>query len=143
MRNVTDVSGTDEGGPATSTPLASIERLFSVARPEAVFSEPQTVGDTVFITASEVRVSMGLGFGSGSGTDAEGKTKGGGTGGGGGGGSRARPVAVIAIGPSGVRITPVVDVSRLALTALSTLGTLLVLRSLRRRPRRLPLKEPA
>jgi uncharacterized spore protein YtfJ len=141
MRNTTEIPAGREdlaatGMTATNTPLASIERLFAVARPEAVFSEPKTVGDSVLITASEVRVSMGLGFGGGTGTATDGKTQGGGSGGGGGGGSKARPVAVIAVGPAGVRITPIIDVSRLALTALSTMGTLLVLRSLRRGSRR-------
>lgn len=42
-------------------------------------------------------------------------------------GSAGRPVAVISIGPQGVRVEPVVDVTKLGLTALMTIGSLLML----------------
>ena len=90
-----------------------LKRLFAVAEPGAVYSAPVTVGDQTVITASEVSIGMGLGFGSGSGSSQEGA--GGGGGGGGGGGSMGRPVAVIAIGPQGVRVEPVVDPTKIAL----------------------------
>lgn len=38
-----------------------IDRLFSVARPGAVFGEPVTAGEHTVITASEVTVSLGFG----------------------------------------------------------------------------------
>ena len=44
--------------------------------------------------------------------------EGAGGGGGGGGGAMARPVAVIVMGPDGVRVKPVLDVTKLAVTAL-------------------------
>ena len=45
-----------------------------------------------------------------------------GGGGGGGAGAMARPVAVIVVGPDGVRVKPVLDTTKLALTALGVFG---------------------
>lgn len=112
-----------------------MEKLFSVADSSAVFGEPVTQGDYTLITASEVSVgagyAFGLGGGSGSGpsdeADAEGEKAEGtgmGGGGGGGGGSMARPVAVISVGPSGVRVEPVVDPTKIALAFFTALGAM-------------------
>jgi uncharacterized spore protein YtfJ len=115
-----------------------MEKLFDVARPGAVFSQPTTAGDRTVITASEVRVGMGFGYGGGGGTgpaDEEGgeAQSGVGGGGGGGGGSAGRPVAVISIGPEGVRVEPVVDVTKISLAMFTTLGSMfLMLRNMRR-----------
>ncbi|HEX6123050.1 MAG TPA: spore germination protein GerW family protein, partial [Ktedonobacterales bacterium] len=106
--------------------------------PGAVYSTPITAHDQTLITASEVTIGMGMGFGSGTSTGPESTSgaersltsKGGG--GGGGGRSNARPVAIISVNPAGVRIQPIIDVNRLALTATSTLGALLILRAVRR-----------
>ncbi|MCL4561015.1 MAG: hypothetical protein M1281_10410, partial [Chloroflexi bacterium] len=62
----------------------------------------------------------------------------GGAGGGGGGGGRtfSRPVAVIVITPEDVIVSPVVDITKIALAALTTFGFMLgVLRGMGRRPR--------
>jgi uncharacterized spore protein YtfJ len=48
--------------------------------------------------------------------------EGAGGGGGGGGGSMGRPVAVIVVGPDGVEVKPVIDLTKLALTALGVFG---------------------
>jgi uncharacterized spore protein YtfJ len=119
-----------------------IERLFDVAQPGAVFGEPVTVGEHTVITASEVKVGMGFGFGSGGGTGtepAEGETAdedevqgeesgtGFGVGGGGGGVSGGRPVAVISVGPEGVRVEPVVDATKIALATFTTLGSMFMM----------------
>src|SRR5687768_13292529 len=93
-----------------TTALAAISKLFDVYQPGVVFSEPHTVGDHTVITASEVHVGMGLGFGRGSGSG--GTESGEGRGGGGGGGSAGRPVAAIIIGPKGVQVEPIVDVTK-------------------------------
>jgi uncharacterized spore protein YtfJ len=120
--------------------LAVLDRLLTVAEPGAVFGEPVTGGDYTVITASEVSVGLGFGYGSGGGTgpsaDKAGEaiptTKqtmvaaGYGGGGGGGGGAMARPVAVISIGPDGVRIKPVVDQTKITLALLTTLGGMLI-----------------
>jgi uncharacterized spore protein YtfJ len=102
-------------------------KLADVADPARVFSAPVVVGEFTIITASEVGAGLGFGYGGGGGGDvrAEPDSKqanGFGMGGGGGGGSMARPVAVIAIGPDGVRVEPVVDVSKIALTLFTTIG---------------------
>ena len=47
-------------------------------------------------------------------------------GGGGGGFSMARPVAVISVGPEGVRVEPIVDVTKLGLAFLTLLGSMLM-----------------
>jgi uncharacterized spore protein YtfJ len=45
-----------------------------------------------------------------------------GGGGGGGGGAMARPVAAIVVGPDGVYVRPVLDFTKLAITALGAFG---------------------
>ncbi len=114
-----------------------VEKLFAVAQPGAVYSEPVTVGEYTVITASEVKVGMGFGFGGGSASGiepAEGEAKsekeprdegeGVGFGGGGGGVSGGRPVAVISIGSEGVQVEPVVDPTKIALALFTTLGSM-------------------
>jgi uncharacterized spore protein YtfJ len=110
-----------------------IGRLVDVAKPSAVFSEPVEVGELKVITASEVSVSMGVGFGYGSGPsedveedNADQMAMGGG--GGGGGYSGARAVAVITVGPGGVKIDPVFDLTKVALAFLTMVGALLMMR---------------
>ena len=128
-----------------------VEKLFAVAQPGAVFGEPVTVGEHTVITASEVRVGMGFGFGGGGtpGTElAEGKMEseekaqdersvaGIGGGCGGGGASGGRPVAAIVIGPDGVRIDPIMDVTKVALAFFTTLGSMaFMLRKMRKAAR--------
>ena len=51
----------------------------------------------------------------------------GGSGIGGGGGSAGRPVAAIIIGPEGVRVEPVVDVTKIALAVFTTAGAMLLM----------------
>lgn len=113
-----------------------MEKLFAVAQPGAVYSEPVTSGEFTVITASEVTVAAGFGYGIGSGTSsepAEGEAatgeeaRGLGGGGGGGGVSAARPVATISIGPRGVRVEPVVDVTKIGLALFTTLGAMLMM----------------
>ena len=52
---------------------------------------------------------------------------GGGSGIGGGGGSAGRPVATIIIGPEGVQVEPVVDVTKIALAVFTTAGAMLLM----------------
>jgi uncharacterized spore protein YtfJ len=111
---------------------ALVQKLFDVARPEAVFGEPLTVGEQVVITASEVNVAMGMGFGGGIGSTpqpdveppSEGEDLGGGSGGGAGGASFARPVAAIVVSPQGVWVEPIVDVTKLGLALFTMLGAM-------------------
>jgi uncharacterized spore protein YtfJ len=103
-----------------------------------VYGEPATIGDHTVITASEVKVGMGFGFGGGGapgveGAGAEAETEGAeavagfGSGGGGGGVSGGRPVAAISVGPNGVRVDPVVDVTKIALALFTTLGAMFMM----------------
>ncbi len=103
-----------------------IGRLFVVAEPGAVFSEPVKAGDYTVITASEVTIGMGVGFGSGGGTDEEGKSEGAGGGGGGGGYSMGRPVATISVGPNGVMFQPIVDVTKLGIAFFTAVGAMFI-----------------
>jgi uncharacterized spore protein YtfJ len=136
-----------------------VEKLFEVAQPEAVFSEPVTAGEYTVITASEVSVGMGFGYGIGGGTapeeaaeeasgegeapDAEeveaevGEASGFGGGGGGGGFSMGRPVAVISVGPGGVHVEPVRDVTKIGLALLTTAGAMLIMLGKMRKASRL------
>lgn len=98
----------------------------------AVFSSPETVGDRTYITASAVQKMGGFGFGGGGGGGGEygtGSTSSTGRGGGAGGGgsSEGRPVAIIEIGPDGVQIKPVLDFTKIGLTAIAAALTILKL----------------
>ena len=129
---------------------ALVEKLFEVAQPSAVYGEPVTVGDYTVITASEVKVGMGYGFGAGeaSGTESAGGAEAGeevlaqeaetgfGVGGGGGGVSGSRPVAAISIGPEGVCVQPVVDVTKIALAFFTAFGAMFMMLNRMRRASR-------
>jgi uncharacterized spore protein YtfJ len=116
-------------------------------------------GDRTIITAAEIHTGMGFGYGlatgaigrEGRGTESEVKARAvswgrgrrhrgeaGPRGGGGGGGQAAgRPVAVITIDPDGVHVQPVLDRSKIVLTALTALGSIgLTLIRLRRAGKR-------
>ncbi len=122
-----------------------VEKLFTVAKPDAVYSQAVTANDYTVITAAEVSVSMGFGYGSGGGTnpvpiesnsanktnpqEQENEINNSGSGGGGGGGGLAvgRPVAVISIGPQGVQVEPVIDITKIALALFAMLGSMLIM----------------
>src|SRR5689334_15802517 len=82
----------------------------SAAKPGVVFSPPVESNGYTVITASEVMGGGGFGMGAGGATHEAGGT---GSGAGGGGGAVSRPVAVISIGPNGVEVKPIVDVTKL------------------------------
>ncbi len=90
-----------------------LQRLFGDAAPGTVFSAPQPMGDDVVITAAAWERAGGFGFGGGSGRDDEG-----GGGAGGGGVSQGRPVAVIRITRSRVEVTPLLDLTKVAVTVV-------------------------
>ncbi|GJM39974.1 MAG: hypothetical protein DHS20C20_02560 [Ardenticatenaceae bacterium] len=107
-----------------------IGKLFDVTRPDAVYAQPVTVGDYTIINASEYMAGMGVGYGGGGG-NAPGEVEEGGEnaagfggGGGGGGSTMARPVATIIVGPNGVRVEPVVDATKIAITMFTALGAM-------------------
>jgi uncharacterized spore protein YtfJ len=139
--------------------LDLLDKLIATARPNAVFGHPVTGGDYTVISASEVSCGLGLGFGGGgapddepaddkialegelpdglearldgtpNGTSSRPTMSGYGSGGGGGGFSAARPVAAISIGPDGVHVEPVVDVTKIGLALFTTLGAMALMLS--------------
>lgn len=119
METVEDQKGTNE----------LIGKLFDVTRPDAVFSQPVTVGDHTIINASEYTAGMGVGYGGGGGTgpaagEETNEASGYGGGGGGGGTTMARPVATIIVSPDGVRVEPIVDATKIAVTMFTALGAM-------------------
>jgi uncharacterized spore protein YtfJ len=118
----------------------TMDRFLATASVEAVYGEPVQNGDTTIIPCAEVLAGMGFGLGFGMGGDKakEGdKTDfGSGSGGGGGGRTFSRPVAVIVASPNGVRVEPVIDVTKIALAALTAGGFMvsMVARMMRAQP---------
>ena len=122
-----------------------MEKLYTVANPKAVFSEPVEAGEYKVITATELHLMMGFGYGGGGGVgndpageeeDAEPISIGYGGGGGGGGTAAARPVAAIEIGPHGVRVEPIVDPTKIAIAFFTTLISIFAMGSRMKRARR-------
>jgi hypothetical protein len=97
---------------------------------EGAVGPTTVVGDHTVIPLIETFASGGFGGGTGGGTEGDG-----GGGGGGGGVGRSRTVAVAIAGPDGVKIRPVIDVTGLALPAVSAVAALLLGRGRRRRRR--------
>jgi len=123
---------------------AVLTELVSVASADRVYSEPVVAGDRTIITAAEIQTGMGFGYGLAAGRSAwwgRGRRDlgdGGPRGGGGGGGQAAgRPVAVVTIETDGVHVQPVLDRTKIVLTALTAFGAIgLTLIRLRRAGRR-------
>lgn len=133
-------------GQAHERAAKVLAELISVASADKVYREPVVAGDRTIITAAEIRTGMGFGYGlSTGGTGRAGRVTGsdararagssggrqrdssdGGPRGGGGGGGRAvgRPVAVVTIDHDGVTVQPVLDRTRIILTALTALGAI-------------------
>lgn len=112
MSATTDTEQSSPMGPEQGAAL--IDTIMAAAQPGAVFGAPVAAGDSIIITASEVAGGGGFGFGQGHAPEA-----GTGGGGGGGGGAMGRPVAVIIIGPTGARVEPIVDVTKIALAGIT------------------------
>jgi uncharacterized spore protein YtfJ len=131
----------------TAARSEALQKLLSGADSGRVFGQPVSSGGYTVIPAAEIASGGGFGSGVGFGGARRGMTavagesqpaaetgglpavaaalpapEGAGGGGGGGGGAMGRPVAVIVIGPDGVNVKPVVDVTKLALTAIGAWG---------------------
>ena len=110
------------GRPMTATVEQTLSKIFEATHVSAVFGQPVERGETTIIPCSEIFVSVGMGGGMGTGpAQKEGETTGG-EGIGGGGGARGRPVAAIVVTPAGVRVEPIVDVTKVALAGATTAG---------------------
>jgi uncharacterized spore protein YtfJ len=113
-------AGTEQGEEIHERVAAGLDKLLNVSA-DRVFREPVRVGDTVVIPAAAIMFGGGFGFGG----DHENNG-----GGGGGGWNDGRPVAVIEAGPAGVRVRPIVDLTRIGLTIVA--AALTVWRATRR-----------
>jgi uncharacterized spore protein YtfJ len=131
--------------------LEMLEKIFAAAQPGAVFGQPIEAGGYTLITVAEVTSGGGFGVGMARGpapkpdaqqpppaeaARAARKQSIGGSGIGGGGGSMGRPVAIIAVGPNGVTVRPVVDVTKVVLAALTGSAAMLGLQRTMRRARK-------
>jgi uncharacterized spore protein YtfJ len=107
----------------------NMDRFLNSAHVDAVYGAPIAHEETIIIPTAEVLSFTGFGVGGVSGNgpvnpaDPEGVVpEGEGFGGGGGGRVFSRPVAVIIAAPEGVRVEPVVDVTKIGLAALTAAG---------------------
>ena len=139
----------ESAGQAHGRVTEVLEELVSVASVAKVFGEPVVAGDRTVITAAEIHTGMGLGYGlveggpDGQRSESEVKARmtswgrgrrGQGEesprgGGGGGGQATGRPVAVVTIDPDGVHVEPILDRTKIvvsALTAASAIGLMLI-----------------
>lgn len=94
-----------------------LNRLVSNATVDTVFGRPVERDGATIIPCSEVMVGFGMGSGTGP-VDAQGNPTGAGSGGG--GGSQGRPIAVIVMTKDGVRVEPVLDLTKVVLAAFTT-----------------------
>ncbi len=144
---------------------STFERFLQIASVKSVYTGPVQHGDKIIIPAAEVLGTLGFGLGSGvgvgespakkdggegteggevqaaasqsgPGVKVEGSGAGGGGGGGGGGYILTRPVAVIVSGPEGVKVEPVVDVTKVALAFFTAFGFMFSMALRMRRPPR-------
>jgi uncharacterized spore protein YtfJ len=106
--------------PTDSTQVAekTMKKFLDAGSVSAVYGEPATYGDITIIPAAEVVSVMGFGLGAGTGETGKGNA----SGAGGGGGIQSRPVAAVVITPNGVRIEPIVDLTKVWLAGLTTAG---------------------
>jgi uncharacterized spore protein YtfJ len=100
----------------------TMDTFLSAANVEAVYGAPISQGEHIVIPAAEVLSIAGFGLGAGGSSGESAGPEGAGSGGGGGGRVLARPVAAIVISPTGVRVEPIVDRTKLGLAVLTTLG---------------------
>ncbi|HEX7974046.1 MAG TPA: spore germination protein GerW family protein [Anaerolineales bacterium] len=117
----------------------TMDTFLEAASVDAVYGEPIENGDTLIIPTAEIISGLGFGVGTGYGGNRDGEETNEGGGGGGGGGGRvlSRPVAVIISSPEGVRVEPVVDVTKVALAALTAFGFMWAMVMRMRSPRRM------
>ncbi len=98
----------------------TMNNFMATADQSRVIGEPIQHGDQLIIPTAEVTAVAGFGVGTGPGPRGEGNNMG--TGGAGGGNTFSRPVAVIVAGPHDVQVLPVVDRTKIVLTALTAVG---------------------
>ena len=114
---------------ALNTMQTTLDKFLNAANVEAVYGPPVSHGENIVIPAAEVLSIVGFGLGSGGGSQgaAEDENEGSGSGGGAGGRVWTRPVAAIVLSPTGVRVQPIVDVTKIVLAVFTTLGFMVAL----------------
>lgn len=96
----------------------TLDKFLKTVSVDSVYGKPVDAGDTKIIPAAQVMGGMGFGSGFGYGRHGNGHEAGEGGGSGGGGRSMSRPVAAVVASPQGVRVEPVIDKTRIAMTAM-------------------------
>ena len=94
-----------------------LSQLVSNATVDTVFGRPIERDGATIIPCSEIMVGFGMGSGTGP-VDERGNPTG--QGGGGGGGSQGRPIAVVVMSRDGVRVEPVLDLTKVVLASFTT-----------------------
>ena len=121
-----EMSTTLPGEPGLDAYQDTMEEFLAAADVRVVYGEPILHEDTMIIPTAEVLCALGFGVGSGGASSAEehpdSPSMGKGSGGGGGGRILSRPVAVVIASPEGIRVEPVVDITKIALAGLTALG---------------------
>lgn len=115
----------EDPGQAIDMAQETMETFIETASVDKVYGEPLVHEGTMIIPTAEVLAVAGFGAGYGAGSsssDAEGDDHGSGGGAGGGGRTFSRPVAVIIADENGVRVEPVIDPTKIALTFITALG---------------------
>jgi uncharacterized spore protein YtfJ len=99
----------------------AIEQMRDKASVKAVFGAPVQVGQKTIIPIADIKYGFGFGYGEAPTEDREEEQEAdGGRGGRARGGIAARPVAVLEITDDAVRVKPVMDEGRIALTGIFT-----------------------
>ncbi|HEX9036157.1 MAG TPA: spore germination protein GerW family protein [Ktedonobacterales bacterium] len=127
-------------GAVQRTLQESLRRMMESVRPEGIFGSVVERDGVAVIPCAEISAGFGMGGGGGFGPVAANLARGattgatspepagaqatnsGGSGAGGGGGATGRPVAVVVLAQGKTRVLPVVDVTKLGIAALTTLG---------------------
>jgi len=110
----------EDPGQALDAAQETMETFIETADVSRVYGEPILHEETMIIPAAEVLAVAGFGAGYGAGGPQDSGGEGGGAGGG--GKTFSRPVAVVIADQSGVRVEPVVDPTKIALTFFTALG---------------------
>ncbi len=114
----------------------TLDTFLAAANVDSVYGEPVQHGDNLIIPAAEVVSVLGFGVGEGGEGGSENEENAGGSGGGGGGRTFSRPVAVIIATPEGVRVEPVVDVTKIALAVWTAMAFMIGMMLRMRSPRK-------
>lgn len=112
----------DDPGKTIDLVQGTMDNFLAVADVKRVFDEPVKHEAATIIPTAEVVAAMGFGAGYGSGGAKNVDGVGLSSGGGGGGRAFSRPVAVIIADEDGVRVEPVIDFTKILLTAFTAFG---------------------